>query len=93
MILGAADFAEVRNSQPPKELVLALQAKQWGALPYPGGLYDQPGGLLNKMSTLYNVYTTMKSWRQRKPGTEKKWVQQNPDGWDIVQKIRKLRNG
>jgi hypothetical protein len=92
MIRAAADHAEGK-SPPPRELILALQARSWGALPEPGGLLDQPAGLLERMTAVYNVWSATRSWHQRQPGKEKDWKTAHPDEWDVVMAVQKLRRG
>jgi len=49
------DFAD-GEGEPPPLLDLGLRCKQWGTLPEPGGLLDQPAGLIAKMTHAVNVY-------------------------------------
>jgi hypothetical protein len=43
-----------------------------------------------------NVYDACKSWKNHTPGKEGDWKEQNPDAWDVImwiQKLRKERDG
>lgn len=90
MIRAAAACAEGK-APPPPELVLAWQCDRWHALPYSGGVLDQPAGLLGRMLQLLNVYETMRSWHLRRAGEEKDWIEAHPQGWEIVRQIERLR--
>ena len=69
---------------PPIELWLAWHVEQWGALPYGGGLLDQPAGLLDKMRVALGVYNVVQSFEGQQPGTKAAWVRANPGGWKTV---------
>lgn len=90
MMLAAAACAEGRAAPPP-ELLLALQCERFRALPYSGGVLDQPAGLLARMAQLLNVYEAMRSWHERKAGDEQTWIQSHPQGWQLVRHIGQLR--
>lgn len=88
MILAAADCAEGKGPPPP-ELELAWQAKQWNALPEPGGLRDQRVGELARMSAALNTYNAVRLWCFT---TEQlRFPERHPDAWEIVSCIIGLR--
>ena len=51
------------DGPPPPELRLAWQCQRWGGLPDAGGIYDQDALTLYRMSSLGNVYDTVKKVR------------------------------
>ena len=58
-MLAAADAAEGKI-EPPPELQMAWDAKEYGVMPYKGARADQPAGLLKRMRTLSNIYDAFK---------------------------------
>ena len=58
-IIEAARCARDGN-KPPYELKLAWHAREYRALPYAGGLLQQPAGLLARMTACNNVYNAFK---------------------------------
>jgi hypothetical protein len=74
-------------------LELALNCEEYRALPYSGGVMDQPAGLLRKMRQVNNVYQTFKVYQQEgnKPGETAKWKREHEDMWNIVSQVEKLR--
>ena len=90
MILAAVRYAEdPERHRPPDELELLWQCRQMHALPYPGGILDQPAGLIRRMLSIDNAYATWRSFSQsaHKP----QWADDHPDGWRLVQQIWRLR--
>jgi hypothetical protein len=77
----------------PRLLELALECEEYRALPYSGGVMDQPAGLLRKMRQVNNVYQTFKVYQQEgnRPGETAKWKREHEDMWDIVSQVEKLR--
>jgi len=59
-MLAAADAAEGKI-EPPPELQMAWDAKEYGALPYKGARADQPAGLLKRMRTTSNIFDAFKA--------------------------------
>ena len=63
--------------------------RAFGALPEPGGLFDQPAGLLARMRhaeqvwRVYDGFHSASSW--------KRWQTANPGAWALKTKIDKLR--
>jgi hypothetical protein len=77
----------------PRLLELALECEEYRALPYSGGVMDQPAGLLRKMRQVNNVYQTFKVYQQEgnRPGETAKWKREHEDMWNIVSQVEKLR--
>lgn len=75
-------------------MVLAWTAHEYGALPEPGGLWDQPAGLISTMRYLERVYDIFSS--HNRASDRKRWDAANP-GWLKVkleiEKMRELTNG
>ncbi len=92
MILAAADCA-YGKAEPPPELRLMWDWIQWRTLPEPGGLRDQRAGELERMKRAYQVWATMKSWRETKAEDANDWREKNPEGWQIILIVQELRNG
>ena len=59
----------------PVELRIGLQCERWGALPYGGGLLEQPLGLMNQMTEALTAYRLCQQ-RQSKSATD--WAKDNP---------------
>lgn len=77
----------------PDLLELALNCENYRALPYSGGVLEQPAGLLRKMRKVTNVYQSFKVYQQEgnKPGEVAKWKREHEDIWDIVSQVEELR--
>lgn len=77
----------------PDLLELALNCENYRALPYSGGVMEQPAGLLRKMRKVTNVYQSFKVYQQEgnKPGESAKWKREHEDIWDIVSQVEELR--
>lgn len=93
MILAAADYAE-KKGPPPPELKAAFHAQAFRALPRAGGLEDQPAGLLSRMLQAWNTFTAVLTYRRMEaqdPDGREKWKTTNPELWEIIQNVRKLR--
>lgn len=76
----------------PPLLRYAWQAERWGALPYPGGLRDQPAGMLDRMAHVADVHRVYrKFWTAKDIAAASK---QDPDGHTSFLRIeRLLRDG
>lgn len=92
MILAAAECGENPQAEPPPELRLAWQATGYHALPEAGGLLDQPAGLLNRMTAAYNAWQAFDRYRRRDVSKHQQWVEANPELWNEILRIRKLRD-
>jgi len=77
----------------PALLELALNCENYRALPYSGGVMEQPAGLLRKMRQVRNVYEAIKLYKAEgnKPGESAKWKREHEEVWDIVDQVEKLR--
>jgi len=91
MILAAAECGQDPHAEPPPELRLAWQAVGYRALPEAGGLLDQPAGLLSRMTQAYNAWFAFDRYRRRDMSKHKQWIEANPDLWNEIQRIKKLR--
>jgi len=49
----------------PPLLELALSCENYRALPYSGGVMDQPAGLLRKMRQVQNIYEAVKLYKRK----------------------------
>ena len=77
----------------PALLELAVNCENYRALPYSGGVMEQPAGLLRKMRQVNNVYEAVRIYKREgnKPGETAKWKRENEQLWDIVNQVEKLR--
>jgi hypothetical protein len=67
---------------------LALQCQRWGALPEPGGIYDQPAKLLEKMAILLNVFEATRAYMSAADPTV--WASRQPAAWELYAWAKKL---
>ena len=77
----------------PALLELAINCENYRALPYSGGVLEQPAGLLRKMRQVNNVYEAARMYKREgnKPGESAKWKREHQEVWDIVDQVEKLR--
>ena len=77
----------------PALLELAVNCENYRALPYSGGVLEQPAGLLRKMRQVNNVYEAVRIYKREgnKPGETAKWKREHEEVWDIVDQVEKLR--
>ena len=77
----------------PALLELAVNCENYRALPYSGGVLEQPAGLLRKMRQVNNVYEAVRMYKKEgnKPGESAKWKREHEEVWDIVNQVEKLR--
>ena len=77
----------------PALLELAVNCENYRALPYSGGVMEQPAGLLRKMRQVNNVYEAVRIYKREgnKPGESAKWKREHEEVWDIVDQVDKLR--
>lgn len=77
----------------PALLELALNCENYRALPYSGGVMEQPAGLLRKMRQVRNVYEAIKLYKAEgnKPGKSAKWKREHGEVWEIVSQVEELR--
>jgi hypothetical protein len=88
LILAAADFAEGKTNEPPRELSLLWSCDRFHVLPRAGGLLDQPFGLMQRMRVCENVCHALELWKAENWGT---FQEKHPAEWDIVQQVMTLR--
>lgn len=87
-MIEAVVLCATKNGTPPPELELAWSARSWRALPFPGGLLDQPAGLLKRMQIALNVFDAFSLWKSHKPGEEIEFKKNHPWAWDIWMELR-----
>ena len=77
----------------PALLELAVNCENYRALPYSGGVMEQPAGLLRKMRQVNNVYEAVRIYKREgnKPGESAKWKREHEQLWNIVDQVEKLR--
>ena len=77
----------------PALLELAVNCENYRALPYSGGVLEQPAGLLRKMRQVNNVYEAVRIYKREgnKPGETAKWKREHEEVWDIVNEVERLR--
>jgi len=77
----------------PALLELAVNCENYRALPYSGGVLEQPAGLLRKMRQVNNVYEAVRIYKREgnKPGESAKWKREHEEVWNIVDQVEKLR--
>ena len=77
----------------PALLELAVNCENYRALPYSGGVMEQPAGLLRKMRQVNNVYEAVRIYKREgnKPGESAKWKREHEEVWDIVDQVERLR--
>ncbi len=77
----------------PKLLELSLTCDEYHALPYSGGVMEQPAGLMRKLRQVGNVYRAFQMWLNegQKPGEAAKWKREHEQVWAIVREVNELR--
>lgn len=90
-MLAAAACASDPKSKTPRELRLAFACTRYGALPFSGGVLEQPAGLLERMRTAEAVYTAFMAYRSAQPGEHAKWKSEHPEAWEIIKRVKALR--
>lgn len=93
MILAAARVGErKKGASPPEALLLALQCRRWGALPFGGGVLDQPDWLLRQMSMCLNTFDAFRSYSDRPVKmNDVRFAELNPGAWTMIMQTEKLR--
>lgn len=91
------DFAEDSTQTPPPELSLAFSCERWHALPYEGGLLDQPAGLMHRMSLVMNIHNAFKSrlGYRDESGSENwaEWANKFPEAARLLEAAEQERHG
>ena len=77
----------------PNMLELSLNCEEYRALPYSGGVMDQPAGLMRKLRQVGNVYRAFQAYKTegQKPGESARWKREHEQVWNIVQEVNELR--
>ena len=94
MILAVLAYADALignepTPPPPNELALYWQMTTYHALPYSGGLLDQPAGLLRRVNAAGNIYNSYREWYVAPSRSE--WQARNPERFAVVVAAWKLR--
>jgi len=88
-MLAAADTGQY-GTPPSPLLQLALDCSNYGVLPHPGGLMEQPAGLMDDLRRLSNIYNSFYDMVHT-PLDQKTWSEKNPGKFKIVAGIEALR--
>lgn len=81
-------YAEGRDGvEPPAELTLYFMTQNYHALPDAGGLYEQDARMMNHMSTLGNIYHTVKRIRGARGEDIHRLSDSDLDMWDRLSKM------
>lgn len=77
----------------PALLELSLNCEEYRALPFSGGVMEQPAGLMRKLRQVGNVYRAFQMYNDegRKPGETARWKREHEQVWDIVREVNELR--
>jgi len=77
----------------PALLELAVNCENYRALPYSGGVMEQPAGLLRKLRQVGNVYRAFREYERKGnvPCESAKWKKEHTDIWNIVSQVNELR--
>lgn len=77
----------------PRLLELALECEEYRALPYSGGVMEQPAGLMRKLRQVSNIYRAFNAYEKegKKPGESAKWKNEHEEVWEIVSQVNELR--
>jgi len=76
---------------PPPELKIAIQCKGWDALPYAGGILDQPYGLLDRLGSIYNIYIAHKKYANLKSDEVSDFIANEPELYAIIQEVQEMK--
>jgi len=71
----------------------ALDCERYHALPYSGGVLDQPAGMLRRMREVVTVYEAFiaKKNSGSKAGEWAKWRKENEAMYHVIEDINRLR--
>jgi hypothetical protein len=77
----------------PQLLELSLNCEEYRALPFSGGVMEQPAGLMSKLRMVGNIYRAFQLYKSegQKPGEAAKWKSKNEQVWNIVREVNELR--
>lgn len=92
-MIAAADFGLGTSKEVPELLELAINCDEYHALPFSGGVLEQPGGLMRKLRQVLNVYRAHRAYKTdgQKPGESAKWKSNHQDIWEIITWVDELR--
>jgi len=74
-------------------LELSLTCEEYHALPFSGGVMEQPAGLMRKLRQVSNVYRAFQMYKNEGqiPGQSAKWKREHEQIWNIVMEVNELR--
>ncbi len=74
-------------------LELSLTCDEYHALPFSGGVMEQPAGLMHKLRQVSNVYRAFQMYKNEGqiPGQSAKWKREHKQIWNIVMEVNELR--
>ena len=77
----------------PPLLETAMNCEHFKALPFSGGIQEQPAGLMSKMRQVINIYNAFIQQRDHgnKPGETANWRKEHETAWNIISDINELR--
>ena len=77
----------------PSLLELSLNCEEYHALPFSGGVMEQPAGLMRKLRQVGNVYRAFQMYKNEGqiPGTSAKWKREHEQVWNIIMEVNELR--
>ena len=88
LILAVVDTVDGLVEEPPPELTLYLQIRDWGA-PWEGGFMKMPAALFTRLRLVRNVYN---AWSNYTAAADRvAWLRTHPGGSEIVGMVKSLR--
>ena len=78
----------------PGLLEHSLNCEEYHALPFSGGVLEQPAGLMRKLRQVGNVYRAFQLYKNegQTPGAAAKWKREHEAVWNIVREVSELRD-
>ena len=70
-----------------------MTCEEYHALPFSGGVMEQPAGLMRKLRQVSNVYRAFQMYKNEGqiPGQSAKWKREHEQIWNIVMEVNELR--
>lgn len=88
LILAVADWIDGNVDEPPPELQLYLQIRDWGD-PWGGGWMRWPARLFVRLRLVRNVYNAWQGYAKAENRVE--WLKKHESGAGIVGMVKELR--
>jgi len=90
MMLAVMDCVN-DNGPPPPALSMALDCRQWGTLPEPGGWRDQYPQEMYMMNVCINIYDVWHAFkRAQREGRTPDFLSRNPEADTLIGRILDL---